>query len=248
MEKYFYEAFEGLTRLAPGSEHSTKKAVSLVNVDREKELNILDIGCGTGIQTLILAEVFPHAHITAVDTNQQFLEMLKKQIHTNALEDRVTVLNASMFEMEFPSETFDLIWAEGSIYIIGFQEGLKQWKRFLKQDGYLVCSEISWLHSNPSKDSKEFWTEGYSEINTIPNKVKQILDLEYAIDFSFVLPEGDWIEYYHPLEHNLKEMELKYDDHPVAMTVVNMIKQEINLYHNQSRDYSYVFYGMKKLN
>jgi ubiquinone/menaquinone biosynthesis C-methylase UbiE len=138
MGKYFYEAFEGLERLAPGSKQSTKKAASLVNVAGEKELKILDIGCGNGIQTLILAEVFPNAHITAVDTNQQSIDMLKKQLHREELEDRVTVLNASMFEMDFPTETFDLIWAEGSIYIAGFQEGLKQWKAFLKQDGYLV--------------------------------------------------------------------------------------------------------------
>jgi ubiquinone/menaquinone biosynthesis C-methylase UbiE len=248
MEKYFYEAFDGLARLAPGSEQSTIKAVSLVNVAKEKKLNILDIGCGTGIHTLILAEVFPNAHITAVDANQQYLDMLKKKLYKKELEDRVTVLHTSMFEMDFPPATFDLIWAEGSIYIAGFQEGLKQWKTFLKQGGYLVCSELSWLHANPSKESKEFWEQGYPEINTISNKVNQIIDLEYAYVFSFVLPKEDWIEaYYNPLKRNLEKMEHRYHDTPVALDAVNMIKQEINLYHDHSHDYSYVFYGMKKV-
>lgn len=31
----------------------------------------------------------------------------------------------SMFEMDFEPESFDLIWSEGSIYIAGFQTGLK---------------------------------------------------------------------------------------------------------------------------
>lgn len=248
MEKYFYEAFEGLTRLAPGSEASTKKAALLVNIAKEKDLNILDIGCGTGIHTIILAERFPNAHITAVDTNQQYLDMLKKRLYQTKFEDRVTILNTSMLEMNFPPETFDLIWAEGSIYIAGFQEGLKQWKTFLKQDGYLVCSEISWLNTSPSKESKEFWEQGYPEIDTISNKVNQIIDLEYAYVFSFVLPKEDWIdEYYNPLEQNLKEMEYKYEGNPVALDVVNIIEQEINLYHGYPRDYSYVFYGMKKI-
>lgn len=247
MEKYFYEVFEGLARLAPGSEQSTKKAAALVNVDKEKELNILDIGCGTGIHTLILAEVFPNARITAIDTSQSFLDMLKKHLHKKGLEDRITVLNASMFEMDFPKETFDLIWAEGSIYIAGFQEGLKQWKPLLKRNGYLVCSEISWLHAKPSEESKEFWMQGYPEINTISNKVNQLIDLEYAYAFSFVLPKEDWLEYYHPLERRLKEMEDKYNDTPAALNVVNMIRQEINLYHHHFHDYSYVFYGMKKI-
>ncbi|KKK38972.1 hypothetical protein WQ57_06405 [Mesobacillus campisalis] len=247
MEKFFYEAFEGLARLAPGSELSTKKAASLVNMDHEKELNILDIGCGNGIHTLILAETFPNAHITAVDTNQQSLDTLKQHLQMKGLEDRVKVLNASMLELDFPSETFDLIWAEGSIYIAGFQEGLRQWKSFLKQDGYLVCSEISWLHADPSQESKDFWAQGYPEINTISNKVSQIVDSGYAYAFSFVLPKKDWLdEYYHPLERNLKEMVQKYKDSPVVLDVVNMINQEIHLYQHHSDDYSYVFYGMKK--
>ncbi|WHY99634.1 hypothetical protein [Peribacillus simplex] len=53
------------------------------------------------------------------------------------------VKNVSMFDMGFKTETFDLIWAEGSIYIIGFQKGLKVWKPFLNRGGYLVCSEVS---------------------------------------------------------------------------------------------------------
>lgn len=124
-----------------------------------------------------------------------------------------------------------IFYAEGSIYIAGFQEGLKQWKTFLKQDGYLVCSEISWLHMNPSKESKEFWEQGYPEINTIPKKVNQIINLQYAYLFSFVLPREDWTsEYYNPLDSNLKKMEHKYHRTPAALDVVNMIKQEINLY------------------
>ncbi|MFS0577068.1 methyltransferase domain-containing protein [Sporosarcina sp. 179-K 3D1 HS] len=249
MEKYFYEAFEGLARLAPGSEPSTKKAASLVSVGKDTNLNILDIGCGNGIHTLILAEVFPNAHITAIDNNQQYLDTLIEQLHKKGLEARVTVLNTSMLEMDFSPETFDLIWAEGSIYIAGFQEGLKQWKPFLKQGGYLVCSEISWLHADPSRESKEFWEQGYPEIDSISNKVNQIIGQEYSYDFSFVLPKEDWIdEYYNPLGRNLREMEHKYYATPVALNVVNMIKQEISLYQNNSREYSYVFYGMKKCN
>ncbi|RHW35865.1 class I SAM-dependent methyltransferase [Lysinibacillus yapensis] len=247
MKKYFYEAFEGLARLAPGSEQSTMKAISLVNAAKEKELKILDIGCGTGIHTMILANWFPNAQITAIDTNPQYLETLQQQLRKKGLEERVEVRNTSMLEMDFPPETFDLIWAEGSIYIAGFQEGLHQWKQFLKQDGELVCSEISWLHANPSKESKEFWTQAYPEIDTISNKVNQLTDSGYAYRFSFVLPKKDWInEYYHPLERNLEAMERQYNDTPVALDVVNMIKQEINLYHKHSQDYSYVFYGMKK--
>lgn len=60
-----------------------------MNIAKEKELKILDLGGGAGIHTLLLAEVFPNAQITAVDTNEQFLDMLKKQLHMKKLEDMV---------------------------------------------------------------------------------------------------------------------------------------------------------------
>ena len=59
----------------------------------------------------------------------------------------------SMFEMSFDDETFDLIWAEGSIYIAGFVRG-SEIETSAEEGGYIVCSEISWLKENPSEESK----------------------------------------------------------------------------------------------
>ncbi|MFJ7667320.1 hypothetical protein ACIQXI_09435 [Lysinibacillus sp. NPDC097195] len=130
---------------------------------------------------------------------------------------------------------------------MGFQKGLAQWKTFLKPEGYLVCSEISWLHDNPANACKEFWNEGYPEIDTIPNKINQITALDYNYVFSFVLPTKDWIEeYYNPLELSLQKMEKKYDTIADANNVIAMIRQEIKLYHQHYQDYSYVFYGVRK--
>jgi len=247
MEHYFYEAFEGLTRQGPGSEQSTKKALSQQDLDRNDKLEILDIGCGPGSHTLLLAAEFPNAHITAIDTNETSLTTLKEKLQQRRLEERVSVQNVSMFDMDFKPETFDLIWAEGSIYIMGFQKGLASWKPLLKPGGYLVCSEISWLHDNPSDDSKEFWNEGYSEMDTIPNNINQITALDYGYVFSFVLPKKDWVEeYYNPLELSLQQMEKKYDTDEDAFSVINMIRQEIKLYQHYYHDYSYVFYGVRK--
>ena len=245
-ETYFNEAFEGLTRLAPGSERSTKTAISMVDIPRDKKINILDIGCGAGAQTLVLAEMFPNAHIKAIDTSEHFLAELRMHLVEKGLSERVDVLNLSMFDMDFPLESFDIIWAEGSIYIAGFQRGLNEWNPFLKQDGYLVCSEISWLHTNPAIESKVFWEQGYSDMNTIPAKIKQIEDAEYSYQSSFPLPKEDWTEeYYKPLENNLHQMKEKYEGNDVALGIVDMLQQEIDLYNQHYRDYSYVFYVMK---
>jgi ubiquinone/menaquinone biosynthesis C-methylase UbiE len=43
--------------------------------------------------------------------------------------------------MDFPEESFDIIWAEGSKSVIGFQQGIKKWYRFLKPRGFLVVHD-----------------------------------------------------------------------------------------------------------
>lgn len=48
-----------------------------------------------------------------------------------------------MFELPFSANTFDIIWSEGAIFIIGFEQGLREWKPFLKLGGYLVLSELA---------------------------------------------------------------------------------------------------------
>lgn len=55
------------------------------------------------------------------------------------------------------------------------------------------------------------------------------------------------VEYYNPFEVKLKEMERKYIHTPVALDVVDMIKQEAKLYHENYQYYNYVFCGIKKV-
>ncbi|TFD94499.1 bifunctional 2-polyprenyl-6-hydroxyphenol methylase/3-demethylubiquinol 3-O-methyltransferase UbiG [Jeotgalibacillus sp. R-1-5s-1] len=247
MEQYFHEAFGGLVRLGPGSEASTKKAISLVPLPKDQAIRILDIGCGTGIHTMLLAEAFPKADITAIDISEEHLEVLKEKLKIFQLEDRIQVKNQSMFDLDYPEGTFDLIWSEGTIYIAGFQSGLKDWRSLLKDGGYLFCSEISWLHAMPSESSRAFWEQGYAEMNTIPNKIIQVEANQYAFEASFVLPKSDWlVEYYAPLADRLKQMKEKYPENEEALNVVAMLEQEINLFKQHPDDYSYVFYGMRK--
>lgn len=165
MEKYFYEAFEDMKRFGPGSDESTTRAAKMFPV-KKNSLKIFDIGCGIGTHTFVIARKFPNADIIAIDTYAPHIEKLNFIAAECELADRVHGIVMSMFEMTFENESFDLIWSEGSDYIAGFSNAIKDWKRLLKSGGYIICSEISWLRDNPSEESKEFWNEAYSEMNT----------------------------------------------------------------------------------
>jgi ubiquinone/menaquinone biosynthesis C-methylase UbiE len=98
---------------------------------------IADIGCGTGAQTMALAQ-HTKGHITAVDLFPVFLEKLNERAQEKGLSDRITTLARSMEDLPFEGEALDIIWSEGAIYIMGFEKGVRDWKRFLKPGGYLA--------------------------------------------------------------------------------------------------------------
>ncbi|MCK4388191.1 MAG: class I SAM-dependent methyltransferase, partial [Dehalococcoidia bacterium] len=116
----------------------TRKAFHMVpELDRPC---ILDVGCGSGVPTIELARL-SNGQIIGLDIQQNLLDILRRKIEEAGLSDRVKTLNCSMFDMDFPDESFDIIWAEGSISRIGFERGLKEWRRFLKPNGFLVVHD-----------------------------------------------------------------------------------------------------------
>jgi SAM-dependent methyltransferase len=246
MEKYFYEAFEDMKRFGPGSDESTTRAAKMFPV-KKNSLKILDIGCGIGTHTFVIARKFPNADIIAIDTYAPHIEKLNFIAAECELADRVHGIVMSMFEMTFENESFDLIWSEGSAYIAGFSNAIKDWKRLLKSGGYIICSEISWLRDNPSEESKEFWNEAYSEMNTIGRKTEQIREQGYEFEGCFTCPVSDWtVNYYDKIAKNLEKLEKRYPGNAQAMEAVQHLQEEINLYKEHNNDYSYIFYAMKK--
>ena len=127
MEKIFYEIFELLPRQGPGDEASTKKAFQkLTELPQSPE--ILDIGCGVGKQTLDLVKL-TSGKITALDKHSPFIEILKRNIIKGGYSERISCVVGDMTSMDFVDKSFDLIWCEGAVFIMGFEDALKSWKR-----------------------------------------------------------------------------------------------------------------------
>lgn len=140
-----------------------------------------------------------------------------------------------------------MIWSEGAIYIIGFEKGLREWKRCLKDYGIIVVSEFSWLKDDAPQEPVDFWTEAYPEADTIEgNKMKAEL-LGYEVIDTFVLPEAGWWEdYYIPLEKKIAVLREKYKGNQDALDILQGTQTEIDLYRNYSDYYGYVFYILRK--
>jgi len=81
--------------------------------------------------------------ITAVDHNETYLEELAFKVSEQSI-DNIKCEKADMCNLHYADNSFDIIWAEGAIYIIGFKKGLKEWKRILKPNGIIAVTELSW--------------------------------------------------------------------------------------------------------
>ena len=167
---FFYELFSNIPRQGPGSNEYTRKAyMSLPNLALQP--NILDVGCGSGMQTLELARV-SEGEITALDNYQPFLDDLRKRAKSEGLDNKIKILNGSMFELPFARNTFDLIWSEGAISIISFEKGLREWKPFIKQGGYLVVSELGWIKPDAQTSYVPIWKVNTLQLKTSPKTWK----------------------------------------------------------------------------
>ncbi|MBE7382755.1 MAG: class I SAM-dependent methyltransferase [Leptolyngbya sp. SIO1E4] len=196
--EYFLEIYGRVPRAGPGSFECTKKAFEMMSQVPDKPY-ILDIGCGPGVQTVDLLKI-SGGSVLALDFLPLMLERTQANAEKANVSERLEVIEQDMAQMEFPPASFDVVWSEGAIYNLGFENGLKQVKNFVKPGGYVAVSEAVWLKANPPSPVEKFWRE-YPEIDTIENKLAVIDDLGYEQTGHFVLPEITWTaEYYDPME------------------------------------------------
>ena len=135
--------FKRVDRQGPGGERETRLATSLIP-DFKRKIRIADMGCGKGSQTFVLADKYD-AEIDAIDLLPEMVEGIREKSDKQGLEDCVHPVQASMDALPFRKESYDLIWAEGSIFIIGYEKGLAYWREFLKPGGFIAVTECSWL-------------------------------------------------------------------------------------------------------
>ena len=63
-------------------------------VPRDRDIECLDLGTGTGVIAICLARYFPHAAVTAVDISKGALELARGNAALNGVEDRITFVES----------------------------------------------------------------------------------------------------------------------------------------------------------
>ncbi|MFX1466937.1 MAG: class I SAM-dependent methyltransferase [Promethearchaeota archaeon] len=237
---FLTELYKDLPKLGHGE--TIKKAFSMLK-GLPPEPVILDVGCGTGMSSIELAKM--SAKVVSLDINQTFLNILRNKAMEQGVADRIQTINKSMVSMDFEENSFDVIWSENSIFFVGFEKALKEWRYFLKKGGFLVVSVIVKLKETPPVDAKKYWEKVYPSIRSHNDILKIIEKQGYKLISSFALPESDyWENCYVPLEKNILRLRKKYGGK--FKNELDMNQNEINFFRKYGFEYYWiVFYIMQ---
>jgi cyclopropane fatty-acyl-phospholipid synthase-like methyltransferase len=141
---------------------------------------ILDIGCGTGVPTLWIADKYSGT-ITAIDTDKNSLDWLQNKINDKNLVDRVTTLNTSFFNFKANPDYFDIIIAEGFLNIVGFERGFLKVIKILKRNRHFIIHDefkdhekkCDFIQDNGCKtidtlylDENAWWNDYYRQLES----------------------------------------------------------------------------------
>ncbi|MDR1316638.1 MAG: class I SAM-dependent methyltransferase [Spirochaetales bacterium] len=240
------EYFTELQRQGPGSPEATMKALSFIG-NFSSESKIADLGCGTGGQTMILAQN-TKGTITALDLFPGSIEKLNATAGKLGLQNRVKGIAGSMDNLPFQNNEFDLIWSEGAIANIGFEKGLNYWKGFLKKGGYIAVTYESWFTDDRPAEIEKWWVDAVPEIGTIGHNISIMQKTGYVPVAAFTLPENCWIDnYFIPQQPRQEEFLKKYSGNKTVENFIAFLRQESELYSKYKQYYGYVFYIGKKM-
>jgi ubiquinone/menaquinone biosynthesis C-methylase UbiE len=214
--------------------------------DLPENPRLLDIGCGPGMQTIELAKI-SNAKITALDFYQPFLDELAKSVKAEGVEDKIKIVQGDMNSLGFEDGSFDVLWCEGAVFVIGFEKGLSEWRELLVDKWYLVVSEMCLIDPKPPANVKDYLAKEYPSIKTVKENLEVIRSAGYCVVGYFVLPESSWWEnYYLPIQSKLPLLRAKYRGNSEALEVINAEELEIEMFRKYSKHYGYVFYIMQK--
>ena len=242
----FFDLQSGLPRQGPGDEQSTRAALALC-AGLPAKPSVLDIGCGPGAQTIVLAQALPGASITAIDNHLPYLEELDSRARATDLGDRIVTEQSDMGALPYEPASFDLIWAEGSAYIIGIADALTGWRPLLKPGAYLAFTELVWLTSSPPAEAAEFFGNEYPAMTTSQAIAELVVEHGYELAGRFTIPDSAWWDdYYTPLSEKFPQLLEKYASDETGLAVVEMAREEQRIRRDFGLSYGYEFFVARR--
>ncbi len=240
----FLEVFEALPRQGPGSRASTARALKLCG-DLPPSPSVLDLGCGTGAQTLHLAELTSGC-IVAIDSHAPSIERLCQTVTDLGLANRVFPRVGDIAHPQEPPESFDLVWSEGALYNLGLERALPICRDMLRPRAYLGFTDAIWRKQSPPPEVRAMF-EDYPTMGTVGDALGVIAQSGLSTVGHFTLPhEAWWDDFYAPMERRIETLRTTYAGAPNALAALEEVAQEPEIHRRHSAYYAYEFFVARR--
>lgn len=151
--------------------------ISAFGLDREKELKILEIGCGPGALAGALRRWYPKSEITGVDLDSAFIAFAKEN------EKGVTFLEGDAAALPFEDETFDVAISNTVSEHIEPGAFFGEQMRVLKKGG--VCLVLSarrgYRQKSEFERGTEFEEEFWKKVSEFDDSMERFSVGKYAM-------------------------------------------------------------------
>lgn len=128
-------------------------------VQAAKPATILDIATGTGDLAIMMAKN-TNAQITGLDLSAGMLEVGRKKVEAEGLNNRVTMIQGDSENLPFEDNSFDCITVSfGVRNFENLEKGLSEIRRILKPGGTFIILEFSYPTSFPMKQLYTFYSK-----------------------------------------------------------------------------------------
>ena len=106
----------------------------------DSNVNILDLGCGTGLELDYYFKLNPNAQVIGIDLASGMLAELNRKHY----DKKLTLINGSYFDIPFPVECYDACVSVESLHHFTEKEKSKLYEKVfnsLKKGGYFILTD-----------------------------------------------------------------------------------------------------------
>jgi SAM-dependent methyltransferase len=163
------------------------------------------------------------------------------------VSQRVRPLVGDMAQPGLPPGSFDLVWSEGALYLIGIENALRVCRSLLRPGGLLAFTDAVWRKENPPPDVKAGFELDYPAMGWVPDVLAAIETCGFSLLGHFTLPdEAWWDDFYTPMQRRIEELRARYASDGEALAVLDRLAQEPLMHRAHSEYYAYEFFVARR--
>lgn len=244
----YSDFFVNQQRKNPGTDKLTEGIIrDLFKMEDEgSRIQIADVGCGIGHNSMFIAGLLPNCFIKGFDMLEAEIDIYNRTVSAYGFSNRCEGICTDLDQLPLEKESLDLIWAEGSISSVGFEEGLSSWKEYLKPGGCIYLTDTVWVREEERPVDMEWVEFTQPDICTIKQKVEWMERLGYEVIRASELPAEATMNHYGSLFNYLPVFHNKHRGNKTAEMLYESMRYEIQFYDRYSYLWNHAMFLARK--